>query len=34
MKDFSPEKPKCLKGVVIERLGWLVPVSVRKRHEK
>ena len=32
MKEFSPEVPKCLKQVVviIQVLGWLVPVSVRK----
>ena len=30
-KEFSPEEPKCLKQVVIVQvLGWLVPVSVRK----
>ena len=32
MKEFSPEEPKCLKQVVaiVQVLGWLVPVSVRK----
>ena len=32
MKEFSPEEPKCLKqvAVIIQVLGWLVPVSVRK----
>ena len=31
-KEFSPEVPKCLKQVVVivQVLGWLVPVSVRK----
>ena len=30
-KEFSHEEPKCLKQVVIVQvLGWLVPVSVRK----
>ena len=36
-KEFSPEEPKSLKQVVIVQvLGWLVPVSVRKLnlHEK
>ena len=32
MKEFSPEEPKCLQQVVVivQVLGWLVPVSVRK----
>ena len=32
MKKFSSEEPKCLKQVVVivQILGWLVPVSVRK----
>ena len=32
MKEFSPEEPKCLKQlvVIVQVLGWLVPVSVRK----
>ena len=32
MKEFSPEEPKCLKQVVVivQVLGWLVPVSVRE----
>ena len=32
MKEFSLEEPKCLKQVVVmvQVLGWLVPVSVRK----
>ena len=32
VKEFSPEEPKCLKQVVVivQVLGWLVPVSVRK----
>ena len=32
MKEFSPEEPKYLKQVVVivQVLGWLVPVSVRK----
>ena len=31
MKEFLLEEPKCLKQVVIiQVLGWLVPVSVRK----
>ena len=32
MKEFSPEEPKCLKqvAVIVQVLGWLVAVSVRK----
>ena len=32
MKEVLPEEPKCLKHVVVivQVLGWLVPVSVRK----
>ena len=32
VKEFSPEEPKVLKQVVVivQVLGWLVPVSVRK----
>ena len=25
--EFSPEEPKCLKRVVVQVLGWLLPVS-------
>ena len=32
IKELSPEEPKCLKQVVVivQVLGWPVPVSVRK----